>query len=147
MSHKNPEALGTVPPASGLYFLPCTSIIKIDLPRRNFYEEVYRKVFYYLILDDLVYDLKFDILSIVKESINNCLKHSNATELWINLIDQPKFYSIVIRDNGTRYDNDKSKVDTGIGLLSMDDIAHKYNGFLNYEFDQGFKIHLTLMKE
>lgn len=100
----------------------------------------------YQIEDNLVYDLKFDILSLVKESINNCIKHSNATNLWINLIDQPKFYSIVIRDNGTKYDNDKSKINTGIGLLSMEDIARKYNGFLNYEFNQGFKIHLTLMK-
>ena len=34
----------------------------------------------------------------------------------------------------------------GIGLLSMNEIANKYNGFLNYSFDDGFKIHLTLMK-
>ena len=103
--------------------------------------------FNYKIEDDLPYDLKFDILSIVKESITNCLKHSNARNLSINLIEQPKFYSIIIRDNGSQYNNYNPKIKTGIGLLSMDDIAGKYNGFLNYEFDGGFKIHLTLMKE
>lgn len=103
--------------------------------------------FNYQIENDLIYDLKFDILSIVKESIANCVKHSNANTLSINLIEQPKFYSIIIRDNGTEYHKDKSQNNTGIGLLSMEDISSKYNGFLNYEFDQGFKIHLTLMKE
>ena len=102
--------------------------------------------FNYQIEDNLIYDLKFDILSIVKESITNCVKHSNATKLSINLIEQPKFYSMTIRDNGTRYDRDTSKLNSGIGLLSMEDIARKYNGFLNYEFGQGFKIHITLMK-
>ena len=28
----------------------------------------------------------------------------------------------------------------------MEDIAKKYNGFLNYKFDDGFQLHLTLMK-
>lgn len=96
--------------------------------------------------DNLIYDLKFDILSIVKESITNCIKHSNATKLSINLINQPKFYSIVIKDNGTDYNKDNLSINRGIGLLSMEDIARKYNGFLNYEFYEGFKIHLTLMK-
>lgn len=103
--------------------------------------------FNYRFEGDLIYDLKFDILSIVKESITNCIKHSNATRLSINLIEQAKFYSIIIRDNGSNYDKSNSKLSGGIGLLSMEDIARKYNGFLNYEFDEGFKIHLTLMKE
>ena len=97
--------------------------------------------------NSLVYDLKFDILSIVKESITNCIKHSNASKLSINLIEQPKFYSITIRDNGSEYNREKSKLNDGIGLLSMEDIASKYKGFLNYEFNEGFKIHITLMKE
>lgn len=37
----------------------------------------------YKMEDDLPYDLKFDILSVVKEAITNCVKHSNATELLI----------------------------------------------------------------
>lgn len=100
----------------------------------------------YQIKEDITYDLKFDILSIVKESITNCVKHSNASTLSINLIEQAKFHSIIIRDNGTDYDDTKAKTNSGIGLLSMEDIANKHKGFLNYEFNQGFKIHLTLMK-
>lgn len=53
----------------------------------------------YKLEDHLPYDLKFDILLVVKEAITNCVKHSNATELKISLLSQPKFHSIVIMDN------------------------------------------------
>ncbi|NLY85775.1 MAG: hypothetical protein GX077_05455 [Tissierellia bacterium] len=96
--------------------------------------------------DNLPYDLKFDILSVVKEAITNCVKHSNATELRITLLSQPKFHSIVIIDNGSRIDSTGNLSDKGIGLLSMKEIASKYKGFVNYGFDNGFKIHMTLMK-
>lgn len=96
----------------------------------------------YKIDDGLDYDLKFDILSVVKEALTNCAKHSNATKLKISLLSQPKFYSILVEDNGSNfYDRNK-----GIGLLSMNEIAEKYNGFFNYKFEKGFKIHMTLMK-
>lgn len=100
----------------------------------------------YNLEDDLDYNLKFDILSIVKEAITNCIKHSNATKLKITLLSQPKFYSIVIKDNGSIFDENVFKNSKGIGLMSMEDIAKKHNGFLNYKFDDGFQLHLTLMK-
>jgi signal transduction histidine kinase len=100
----------------------------------------------YRIDDELPYDMKFDILSVVREAITNCVKHSNATELKIILLNQPKFYSIIIKDNGSKFSNTDDFLSNGIGLLSMNEIASKYNGFLNYEFNKGFKIHLTLMK-
>ena len=97
----------------------------------------------YRIQDELPYELKFDIVSIVKEGITNCVKHSNASQLKVSILSQPKFYTIVIDDNGSRYQENQK----GIGLMSMNEIALKYNGFLNYKFDEGFKIHITLMKE
>ncbi len=95
---------------------------------------------------DLDYNIKFDILSIVKEGITNCIKHSNATKLKITLLNQPKFYSIIIKDNGNIFDKNTSLSSKGIGLVSMEDIARKHNGFLNYKFEEGFQLHLTLMK-
>lgn len=94
----------------------------------------------------LPYDLKFDILSIIKEAITNCVKHSNATELKIHLLNQPKFYSIIIKDNGSKFNKNNTLSNKGIGLLSMEEIASKYKGILNYSFNNGFKIHITLMK-
>lgn len=96
--------------------------------------------------EQLDFDLKFDILSIVKEGITNCVKHSNATNLEVTLLSQPKFYSISIQDNGTKFDNINLLSTKGIGLTSINEIADKYKGFLNYEFDYGFSLHVTLMK-
>lgn len=96
--------------------------------------------------EQLDFDLKFDILSIVKEGITNCVKHSNATKLEINLLSQPKFYSIILKDNGSQFDNVNPLLTKGIGLASINEIATKYKGFLNYGFDSGFKLHITLMK-
>ncbi|NLJ78981.1 MAG: hypothetical protein GX329_06440 [Tissierellia bacterium] len=100
----------------------------------------------YGIADELNHDLKFDILSIIKEAMTNCAKHSNADRLSIHLLEQPKFYSIIIEDNGSNFDHGNDILDKGIGLSSMKEIASKHNGFLNYGFDKGFKIHITLMK-
>lgn len=94
----------------------------------------------------LTYDFKFDILSIIRESITNCVKHSNASKLHISLLTQAKFYKIIIKDDGSKFRQKENMSNKGIGLLSMDEIARKYDGFLNYEFDKGFKIYITLMK-
>ena len=57
----------------------------------------------YRLEEALSYDLKFDILSIIRESITNCIKHSDATKLSIKLLTQPKFHSITIKDNGRSF--------------------------------------------
>lgn len=93
--------------------------------------------------DLLEYDIRIDILSIVKEAITNTVKHSNATKLNISLFDQPQFYSIIIKDNGDKAPSFENK---GIGLDYMNETASKYNGSFNYAFQKGFKIHITLMK-
>ncbi len=100
----------------------------------------------YRMEDNLPYELMYDIFSIIKEATTNCLKHSNANLLKISLVNQPKFYTIIIKDNGSNYQKNDSISDDGIGLISMKEIAEKYKGFLNYGYDKGFKIHITLMK-
>ena len=100
----------------------------------------------YNLSNELNYELKFDILSIIKEAMTNCAKHSNASELTISLFEQPTFYSIVIKDNGNIFDHEVNILSKGIGLSSMTEIANKYGGFINYGFDNGFKVHVTLMK-
>lgn len=100
----------------------------------------------YKIDSSLNYDMKFDVLSIIKEGITNCIKHSNADKVKITLLEQPKFYSIVIKDNGNIFDNNALQSTEGIGLLSIKEIANKYNGFFNHSFEKGFKLHITLMK-
>lgn len=100
----------------------------------------------YKIYSKLDYELNFDILTIVSESITNSAKHSNANKIKVNLLEQNKFYSISIHDNGKNFDEKENIFAKGIGLSSMREIAHKYKGIFNYKFEKGFKIHITLMK-
>lgn len=99
--------------------------------------------FIYNIDEELDYNLKFDILSIVKEAMTNTLKHSDSTQMKISVIGQPRFYTIIIRDNGTIKPEFDHK---GIGLDYIGETANKYRGHFNYNYDNGFKIHITLMK-
>ncbi len=100
----------------------------------------------YRIDNEIDYDLKYDIFSVVREAVTNSVKHSDANEVKISILNQVKFYSILIEDNGTLFDKDIDALNNGIGLISMKEIANKYNGFLKYEYDKGFKIRLVLMK-
>lgn len=100
----------------------------------------------YKIYSELAYEMNFDILTIVSEAITNCAKHSNASKIRIALIEQNKFYSISISDNGNNFNKDENIQAKGIGLSTMREIAYKYKGLFNYKFDNGFKIHITLMK-
>lgn len=100
----------------------------------------------YKIDNELDYNLKYDIFSVVREAVTNSVKHSNASEVKISLLNQVKFYSILVEDNGTLFDKGIDAINKGIGLISMKEIANKYNGFMRYEYDKGFKIRLVLMK-
>lgn len=98
----------------------------------------------YNIREKLEYELKFDILSIVRETIINTSKHSSGDSMVINILEQPKFFSLNIKDNGKNLTNNIEK--TGIGLMAIEELAYKYKGFVNYNLDKGFNIHITLMK-
>lgn len=99
--------------------------------------------FIYKIDSDMDYNFKFDILSIVKEAITNTSKHSDASQMKISLLSQPKFYNLIIVDNGSIRPSFKHK---GIGLDYIEETANKYKGHFNYHYDNGFRIHLSLMK-
>lgn len=93
---------------------------------------------------DLGYNMKFDILEIIKESLNNSLKHSSSNEFSIYIREHKDFIIIKLGDKGQ---DQPKEIVKGIGLRSMEAIVDKYNGVLNYHRDKGFKIHISLMKE
>src|SRR5690606_36896492 len=75
------------------------SIDNLDSESEDLKEEVEKlcaslpnmdKELVYKINENLSFDMKYDILSIVKEGIANCAKHSDADKLKIILLEQPK---------------------------------------------------------
>ena len=88
--------------------------------------------------------LKYAFISIVKEALSNIIKHSKGTEVSITLKEHPGFYQLIIQDNGIveNYNPDK-----GIGIRNMVDRVSAFNGNVNINIDNGFKIFISIPKE
>ncbi|WP_299391392.1 two-component regulator propeller domain-containing protein [uncultured Gelidibacter sp.] len=84
---------------------------------------------------------KQHLFMIYKEAITNILRHSNATRVVTNIINQPKGCDINIIDNGSIKMPHKS---TGFGLTNMVMRAEKLKGKIRFKKDDGFRVHLHL---
>lgn len=99
--------------------------------------------FQYNVDTPMSHELKLDLLSVVMESLTNIRKHSNATTVRIIIREHPEYIITVIQDNGSHI----KKREHGMGLQSMKETVHKYNGVFNTMDDDGFKVHVFLYKE
>ncbi len=88
--------------------------------------------------------MKYGVLSAVREALTNVQKHSDATAVQLQVQEQPSFYSVTVKDNGTRPPKAGAG---GLGLLSVDEFARKYGGFSSHGYQNGFYIHFILKKE
>ncbi len=99
---------------------------------------------YYDINNEMSSKLKATFLSIIKEAINNTIKHSNATTIKIVVRELTSHYQLIIHDNGH---NINPNFKNGIGLMSIEERIALYNGILTINTDDGFKIFISITKE
>ena len=59
----------------------------------------YSFFFQYDIKQDVKKEIKYCILAVIKEALNNIVKHSNADEVVIKFFEHPGFYQLIIGDN------------------------------------------------
>lgn len=97
----------------------------------------------YEIEHDLPKELKYAFIAIVKEALNNSVKHSNADELNIHVKEHPSFYQLEIQDNGTT----TAINETGIGLTGMQERIHSLGGIIRITNDNGFRIFISVLKK
>lgn len=97
----------------------------------------------YDIIHGLPQKLTYQFLAILKEGLNNIMKHSNATMVTITLREHPSFYQFVIHDNGTKI----TMKENGIGLRNISQRIQQFHGYVNYTNEHGFKIFITIQKE
>jgi signal transduction histidine kinase len=91
---------------------------------------------------ELEKNLKNCFITITKEALSNVIKHSNATEVIINMREHPALYQLVIQDNGVN-----PKINTeGMGLKNIADRVTAVNGNLNISTDKGFKLFISVPK-
>ena len=96
--------------------------------------------------------IKSCLINIVKESLNNVMKHSNATNVSIKLLEHPAMYQLIIADNGTlssaaKWYLSQNKTGDGMGLQSMADRIKSFQGNFNIITDNGFEIFITIPKK
>lgn len=97
-----------------------------------------KEIDFYSKLDlELANELNFDIARInklylaLKEAINNCLKHSKATIVNLNITTESKGLKIFLEDNGVGFDLEKSF--SGNGLANL--LQYKNEGFFDIDIE------------
>ncbi len=112
----------------------------------------------------LVYDMGYEVpreirygfIAIVKEALNNVMKHSDAT--WVQVVarEHPGMYQLIIEDNGTsgdgRYGEKPYAAGTqdrhkGIGIRNMKERVDAFGGNLEIQTQKGWRIHITVPKK
>ena len=98
-------------------------------------------------VDSIPYELKYDIFSIVKESLSNTIKHSGASELNLSVLEHLGFYSLIIKDNGRGFSGKEIRnLNYGIGLKVIADLVEKHRGIIKFYSENGFKTHIIFPK-
>ena len=64
-------------------------------------------------------ETEINLFRMIQESINNILKHSEATEAVISVLKDSKEVSVNVKDNGKGFDVLMSKSKRGLGLMSL----------------------------
>ena len=108
---------------------------------------------------DVPPDVGYGFLAIVREALSNASKHSDASRVSVSVAAYPAFYRLAVHDNGSvpppasvldRQGADSSPASgaaRGIGLATMSDRACALGGMLRVDYDQGFKVFVTVPKE
>lgn len=99
--------------------------------------------------------LKQSLIAITKESLANIIRHSNASKVNIALREHPAMYQLIIQDNGTINSSKKSIITNafehqeysdGMGLRNIFDRVKGFDGNINVNVDQGFRLFISIPK-
>ncbi|PRX54539.1 histidine kinase [Flagellimonas meridianipacifica] len=85
--------------------------------------------------DSLEGDIKINAYRIVQESLQNCVKHANCKNAFVNFECENNFLKLSIKDDGKGFDINKGK--RGIGLRNIISRVKKVNGTLDIESKKG----------
>ena len=98
----------------------------------------------YEVTTDPCRKVKYAVLAIVREGLSNMIRHSNATDARVSLLEHPAFYQLIVSDNGTVAGYDP---DSGIGLRNIRDRVELLHGVVNITAANGFRIFVTIPKQ
>ncbi|MCU4162965.1 sensor histidine kinase [Carboxylicivirga caseinilyticus] len=73
-------------------------------------------------------NIALNAFRIIQESVNNALKHANATEIKLSITEFTNQVNIFIADNGTGFE--PNKVSLGNGLMNIKERVQLFNGHM-----------------
>jgi signal transduction histidine kinase len=82
-------------------------------------------------------ELEINCFRIVQELINNALKHSQATELVVQMIQEPERLCLIVQDNGVGFDPEIVKQQKGMGIASVKSRIELMNGTIDVASNPG----------
>jgi ligand-binding sensor domain-containing protein/signal transduction histidine kinase len=106
----------------------------------------------------LTADIRHNLFMVLKEALNNIVKHADATEIWIQIAVEPKTFIFSVKDNGKGFDFD-SKLDRDAGsqtdntsrslgkngLLNMRQRVGNIGGQLRFQSESGHGTQIELI--
>ncbi len=75
--------------------------------------------------------VEISLYRIVQELINNALKHANATEIVVLIVQEPHRIHLTVQDNGKGFDTETLKTSKGAGLPNIRSRVESLNGQLD----------------
>ena len=97
---------------------------------------------------DIPKEIKYSFIAIVKEALNNVMRHSNATEVHVLVREHPWLYQLIIEDNGTMGENEVDIAESdGIGIQNMKERVRMLQGTMQVQKQNGFRIFITIPKQ
>lgn len=100
--------------------------------------------------------LKYSIIAIIKEGLSNIIKHSNCNNVTLILREHPAMYQLILSDNGIISSKTQLKLERilqgqgqndSMGIQNIIDRTKAFQGNINFNFDQGFRIFISIPKE
>ena len=107
--------------------------------------------FSYHLSKTIAREVKYNVIAIVKEALNNVMKHSNAKLVQLTVSESEDLYQVMIEDNGTTISpntpTNPLNIETrGIGLINMTERVKKLHGTIIFYSQNGFRIYIKLPK-
>lgn len=93
-------------------------------------------------------NVRYCFLAVLKEALTNVARHSDATQVKVQMIEHQAIYQMAVQDNGTVTGRRRpEQTGQGIGLQNMRDRVQALGGTVHITQDCGFRIFISVPKK
>jgi PAS domain S-box-containing protein len=78
-------------------------------------------------------DISLSLFRVTQEALQNALKHSGAKQFSVRLQGSTNEIQLEVNDRGVGFDVERTKLDSGLGLVSMEERVHLVHGIFTIE--------------